>query len=148
PAVGLLAGGAREGAPKVAFLFTGQGAQYVGMGRRLYETQATFRRALEQCAELAAPPLQHPLLSVLYPSRRVLSWAGESRHAQPALFALEYALAQLWLSWGVRPDAVLGHGVGEYAAACVAGVLSPEDALPLLVARARLAQELPHEGAA
>jgi iturin family lipopeptide synthetase A len=133
-------------APKVAFLFTGQGSTYAGMARQLYETQPSFRRTLERCAELLAPLLERPLLTLLFPSRPAGSALIETAHAQPALFALEYALAELWQSWGLAPDAVLGHSVGEYAAACVAGVFGLEDALKLVAERGRLIQQLPPAG--
>ncbi len=111
-------------APEVAFLFTGHGAQYVDMGRTLYATQPVFREAIDRCADLLAPLLPHPLSE-----RAVRRWArrtAERRldgmdYAQPALFAVEYALATLWQSWGVRPSVVTGHSVGEYVAAVVAG---------------------------
>ncbi len=135
------------GRPRVAFLFTGHGAQYVGMGRRLYETQAAFRQALDECSEWSRPYLGQPLLEVLYPKPGAFSPLDEPAFAQPALFALEYALAQLWRGWGVEPAAVFGHGVGEYAAACVAGVFGPENGLKLAAAGARLVQELPRDGA-
>ena len=133
-------------APKVAFLFTGQGSQYSDMGSQLYRTQPTFRRALDQCAEILRPYLKQPLLSVLFPQPGVPSPLDETAYAQPALFALEYALAELWRSWGIEPDAVLGHSVGEYVAACVAGVFSPEDALTLIAGRGQLMQALPRNG--
>ena len=132
--------------PRVAFLFTGQGSQYVGMGRQLYETQPTFRRSLERCAEILRPCLERPLLDVVYPTGDALSPLNETAYTQPALFALEYALAELWKSWGIEPSVVLGHSVGEYVAACVAGVFSLEDGLKLIAERGRLMQALPQDG--
>ncbi len=132
--------------PKIAFLFTGQGSHYHDMGRKLYETQPTFRKTLQQCDRLLKPYLEQSLLEILYGTSETAHLLDETAYTQPALFALEYALAELWRSWGIVPDAVIGHSVGEYVAACVAGVFSLEDGLKLIAERSRLMQSLPQNG--
>ncbi|NES64844.1 MAG: type I polyketide synthase, partial [Okeania sp. SIO2D1] len=146
-ASGLVSGVVNSGeSPKVAMLFTGQGSQYVGMGQQLYESQPTFRKALEKCAEILRPYLDKPLLEVLYSPVAQDSVLEQTGYTQPAVFAVEYALYQLWQSWGIKPDVVMGHSVGEYVAATVAEVLSLEDGLKLIAARGRLMQQLPSGG--
>ncbi|QSJ17771.1 polyketide synthase dehydratase domain-containing protein [Nostoc sp. UHCC 0702] len=124
--------------PKIAFLFTAQGFEYVNIGRQLYDTQPIFRNALKQCDRILGLYLEHSLLEILYPSQAgndVSSVLEQTAYIQPALFALEYALYQLWKSWNIEPDVLMGHNVGEYVAACIAGVFSLEDALKLIAQR-------------
>ena len=143
-------GGDRE-QPRIAFLFTGQGSQYAGMGQKLYATHSGFRRTLQQCDEILAPQLGTSLLSLLYPLDGAQAQAAmqldQTAFAQPALFSLEYALACLWREWGIEPEVVLGHSVGELVAACLAGVFSLEDGLRLVAERGRVMQSMPQTGA-
>jgi myxalamid-type polyketide synthase MxaB len=132
--------------PKIAFLFTGQGAQRVGMGKQLYETQPTFRKALDRCAAALQPYLEIPLLDVIFGVEGTDGLLDQTAYTQPALFALEYALAELWRSWGIEPAVVIGHSVGEYVAACLAGVFSLEDGIRLIAQRGKLMQALPPGG--
>ena len=137
------------GKPKIVFMFTGQGSQYVNMGRQLYETQPTFRAIVDRCNEILDSYLDRPLLEVLYPQAEEHSVAellNQTAYTQPAIFAVEYALAKLWQSWGVQPAIVMGHSIGEYVAACIAGVFSLEDGLKLIAERGRLMQALPSDG--
>ncbi len=172
--VGLFANTVQEQQKKrVAFLFSGQGTQYVDMGRQLYETQPTFRKAMDRCEEILKNDMNRSVIDILYPDmpdrnepepktesgpepgpeaepdKPLASphdLLNETINTQPALFVLEYALCELWKSWGISPDIVIGHSVGEYAAACAAGVFSPEDGLKLIAERARLIHSVQEKG--
>ncbi len=131
----------------VAFMFAGQGSQYVNMALELYQTEPIFRQHVDICCHLLEPHLGFDLRTVLYPDEKEIKEATkqleQTAMTQPALFVIEYALAQLLMAWGVRPQAVIGHSIGEYVAACLAGVFSLADALALVAARGRLMQQLP-----
>ncbi|MEA5602483.1 type I polyketide synthase [Nostoc sp. UHCC 0252] len=152
----------------VAFMFSGLGTHYVDMALELYQTESTFRASVDQCCELLKPHLGLDLRDVLYPQngkkpsslsagldlRKMLGRGTEQTDAssqklnqtfltQPAIFVIEYALAQLWISWGIRPSAMIGYSIGEYVAATLAEVLSLEDALTLVAKRAQMIEELP-----
>lgn len=136
----------RKENPAVGFLFPGQGSQQPNMGRKLYESEPIFRREVDRCAELLQPNLGVDLRRVLYPAGdttpELRDKITQTLLAQPAIFVVEYALAKLWMSWGVEPGYLLGHSVGEFTAACLAGVFSLPDALHLIASRGRLMQSL------
>jgi phthiocerol/phenolphthiocerol synthesis type-I polyketide synthase E len=136
--------------PSVAFLFAGGGAQHVDMGRGLYNAEPAFREAVDRCCELLRPRLGYDLRPLMYPEperqAEVAQRMKRTSVALPALFLTEYAMARLWESWGVKPEALIGHSLGEYTAACLAGVFSLEDALALVVLRGQLFEELPGGG--
>ena len=144
----LIAGTAGRAAP--VFLFSGQGSQYVNMGRELYENEAVFRETLDLCAKHLREPLGVDLIAALYPPDSEKDSCADRLNqtwlTQPALFAIEYALAQWWRSLGVEPTAMAGHSIGEYVGACIAGVFSLEDALAIVASRGRMINDLP-EGA-
>ena len=133
--------------PPLAFLFPGQGAQCANMGRRLYETEPVFRAEVDDCAEILRPHLDRDVRSLLYPRDEEAATAqmelAQTAMTQPAVFVTSYALAKLWQSWGLQADAMLGHSLGDFVAACLAGVFVREDALALVARRGRLMQELP-----
>jgi acyl transferase domain-containing protein len=133
--------------PPLVMMFTGQGAQYPGMGRQLYERNETYRTALDSCDSYLRPFLPRPLLEILFAEdEATANLVHETAYTQPALYSVEYALAQLWLSWGIRPSVVMGHSVGEYVAATIAGVFSLADGLKLIAERGRQMQALPPGG--
>lgn len=130
----------------VAFMFSPQGSQYVNMAREIYETEPKFKNCLDECAERLKKHLDVDLRDILYSNEDNSDKLTQTAIAQPALFAIEYALAQLWISWGIKPSAAIGHSIGEYVAATIAGVFSLEDALALVATRGRLMQQLPPGG--
>ncbi len=138
--------GVATSTPRVAYLFPGQGPQYVGMGRALYNAYPAYRRAFDACADALDPLLPQPIRSIVLSPDGDASLLHETTYAQPAMFAIEYALAALWTSWGIEPSAVIGHSFGEYAAACVAGVVSLPDAALMIAARGRLVASLDVDG--
>ena len=142
-----VATGMWEGGPRaVAWMFPGQGTQYVNMGLGLYEVEPKFREVIDECAEAFQPHLGVDLREVLYPRAHereaALQKLDQTAFAQPALFSIEYALAQMWMQWGGEPQAMIGHSLGEYVAACLAGVFSFEEAVRLIAARGRLMQQM------
>ncbi len=135
----------RAGTPKIAFLIPGQGVQYPGMAAELYARHPHYRRALEECCELLGEWVDLDLRALLTTpaDADAPSPLDQTRYAQPATFATAYAAARLWMAWGVKPEAIVGHSLGEYVAACLAGVFPLRDALRLVCVRAGLMQDLP-----
>jgi phthiocerol/phenolphthiocerol synthesis type-I polyketide synthase E len=133
--------------PSVVFMFPGGGAQHINMALDLYRHEAAFRKEIDSSAEILKPALGYDLRPFIYPkegqAEDLAKQMSRTSTALPALFLIEYALAKLWMTWGVRPKAMIGHSLGEYVAACLAGVFSLEDALSLVVLRGRLFEQLP-----
>ncbi|MCI0399448.1 MAG: amino acid adenylation domain-containing protein, partial [Chloroflexi bacterium] len=149
PTPGFANSGQAAGHPAVAFMFPGQGTQYVNMGRELYQREPVFREHVDRCAHLLRPLLGLELPTLLYPEfaqeaegDKVGHQLNQTAFTQPALFTVCYGLAQLWMAWGIHPQAMIGHSIGEYVAACLAGVLSLEDALKVVAARGRFMQQM------
>ncbi|MEH1779535.1 MAG: SDR family oxidoreductase [Nostoc sp.] len=131
----------------IVFMFPGQGAQYVDMGKELYQTEPIFQQQVDLCCQLLQPHLGLDLRSLIYPNESESKAAAERLQqtdiTQPALFVIEYTIAKLWMSWGISPQTMIGHSIGEYVAACLAGVFALEDALAIVAIRGRLMQQLP-----
>ena len=143
----VFSGVADAGDRPVVFMFPGQGAQHPNMARELYDLEPVFRQVVDECCETLREPLGLDLRELLYPAEDSADAAERlqrTRYAQPALFVVEYALAKLWISWGVEPEACIGHSIGEFVAACLAGVMAPDDALRLVALRGALMDAMPH----
>lgn len=129
------------------FMFPGQGTQDVDMAREVYRTEPTFRSQVDRCSELLRPHLGLDLRDLLYPAperrQEAARTLGRTAYTQPALFTIEYALARLWMEWGIRPSAMIGHSIGEYVAACLADVFSLEDATTLVAMRGQMMDRMP-----
>ena len=140
----------RKEGPAINFLFPGQGAQHVNMAREIYQAEPVFREEVDKCAEILRPYLDADLRKLIYPidpeSAQAKQRLTDTAIAQPAIFVVEFALAKLLMEWGIHPQAMLGHSIGEFVAACLAGVFSLEDALGLVATRGKLVQEIPKGG--
>ena len=131
----------------MVFLYTGQGSQYPGMGRALYQASPVYRDVIDRCDAALGPDAEgRTLQAVLHGATGEEGLIHQTAWTQPALFAVELALTELWRSWGIEPAAVIGHSVGEYVAACVAGVFTLEEGVRLIAERGRLMQALPPGG--
>ena len=134
--------------PEVIFMFSGQGAQYVNMARGLYEQEPLFKEVVDHCCDILKDKAELNLLEVLYPENKADIKAAtdkitQTNYAQPALFVIEYALAKLLMHWGIEPKSMIGHSIGEYIAATIAGVFDLKDALLLVAARGNLMHGMP-----
>ncbi|OBX24917.1 amino acid adenylation domain-containing protein [Gelidibacter algens] len=130
----------------LAFLFPGQGAQYLQMGKALYEHEEVFQKAVNQCAELLQEAYNYDIRTIIYPesnSQEAEDRLKDTQYTQPALFVVEYALSQLWMSWGIQPTMLCGHSIGEFVAAHLAGIFTLKDALLLVAVRGKLVSDLP-----
>ncbi|HEX2925217.1 MAG TPA: type I polyketide synthase, partial [Ruminiclostridium sp.] len=131
----------------VVFMFPGQGAQYINMGLELYRDEPGFRDEVDRCAEILKPLMGTDIRDILYPAQGLEEQAAarmlQTGTTQPVMFVVEYAMAKLWMEWGIMPEAMIGHSLGEYVAACLAGVFTLEEGLGLIACRGRLMQSLP-----
>lgn len=132
---------------KPIFMFTGQGSQYVNMGRTLYESNSVFKSALDECDRLFKPYILASVVDLIYGERANAETIEKTSYAQPLIFSIEYSLFKLWEHYGVRPEIVMGHSIGEYVAAVVSGIISLEDAVKLVSIRGRLMDMAPGSGA-
>ncbi|HLP57331.1 MAG TPA: aminotransferase class III-fold pyridoxal phosphate-dependent enzyme, partial [Candidatus Deferrimicrobium sp.] len=131
---------------KIAFLFTGQGSIYPGIAKELYKSAPVFKESLDRCDELFAGHIHQSITRLLYQDNSAAGEINQAIFAQPIIFSLEYSLCRLWQSWGIMPAVVMGHSIGEYAAACMAGIFSLEEAVKLVAARGSIMQQTPDDG--
>lgn len=134
-----------ERSPEIVFMFPGQGSQYLNMGKTLYDREPVFRSSVDRCVEILQPLLGLDLREIMYAAEQTenADLLRQTQFAQPALFTIEYSLAQLWQSWGIKPAAAIGHSIGEFVAACLAGVFSLADGLKLVATRGQMMSDLP-----